>query len=218
MVMMMTFTDLLWFISSSAILLVKYWSTAVMLNISCQSWRYIRSVGVVSLSSWLCLALRFLEETTVGVAITSQCFVATHTVLLTSKHLQRTTWSSKTNTWVLLNNNTLLVGFNFYGRTRWTTSCYRNVFLLLVLIQNSPSTSQQGTVADTSSSDGCQWPTELASAIHNTLPQSWILQIHMHQQIEVCTSNVTNVQHIARLTTWPIGHSKTWTSVKNSTL
>ena len=144
MVMMMTFTDLLWFISSSAILLVKYWSTAVMLNISCQSWRYQKRW------SWLCLPLRFLEETTVGVAITSQCFVATHTVLLTSKHLQRTTWSSKTNTWVLLNNNTLLVGFDFYGRTRWTTSCYRNVFLLLVLIQNSPSTSQQGTPGDSS--------------------------------------------------------------------
>ena len=144
MMMMMTFTDLLWFISSSAILLVKYWSTAVMFNISCQSWRYQKRW------SWLCLPLRFLEETTVGVAITSQCFVATHTVLLTSKHLQRTTWSSKTNTWVLLNNNTLLVGFDFYGRTRWTTSCYRNVFLLLVLIQNSPSTSHQGTPRDSS--------------------------------------------------------------------
>ena len=142
--MMMTFTDLLWFISSSAILLVKYWSTAVMFNISCQSWRYQKRW------SWLCLPLRFLEETTVGVAITSQCFVATHTVLLTSKHLQRTTWSSKTNTWVLLNNNTLLVGFDFYGRTRWTTSCCRNVFLLLVLIQNSPSTSHQGTPRDSS--------------------------------------------------------------------
>ena len=142
--MMMTFTDLLWFISSSAILLVKYWSTAVMLNISCQSWRYQKRW------SWLCLPLRFLEETTVGVAITSQCFVATHTVLLTSKHLQRTTWSSKTNTWVLLNNNTLLVGFDFYGRTRWTTSWCGNVFLLLVLIQNSPSTSHQGTPRDSS--------------------------------------------------------------------
>ena len=209
---MMTFTDLLWFISSSAILLVKYWSTAVMFNISCQSWQYQKRW------SWLCLPLRFLEETTVGVAITSQCFVATHTVLLTSKHLQRTTWSSKTNTWVLLNNNTLLVGFDFYGRTRWTTSCYRNVFLLLVLIQNSPSTSHQGTVADTSSSDGCQWPTELASAIHNTLPQSWILQIHMHQQIQIHTKAILQMCNIARLTTWPIGHSKTWTSVKNSTL
>ena len=104
----------------------------------------IRSVGVD------CACLRFLEETTVGVAITSQCFVATHTVLLASKHLQRTTWSSKTNTWVLLNNNTLLVGFDFHGRTRWTTSCYRNVFLLLVLIQNSPSTSHQGTPRDSS--------------------------------------------------------------------
>ena len=197
--LMMTFTDLLWFISSSAILLVKYWSTAVMFNISCQSWRYQKRW------SWLCLPLRFLEETTVGVAITSQCFVATHTVLLTSKHLQRTTWSSKTNTWVLLNNNTLLVGFNFFGRTRWTASCYRNVFLLLVLIQNSPSTSQQGTVADTSSSDGCQWPTELASAIHNTLPQSWILQIHMRQQIQVRTSNISNVQHstINNMANWP---------------